>query len=204
MNRNLLSSIPDLVPVKDTLRLLSLSFNVMTQLSKNYFRNFTRLDTIHLSCNNLTELPRFTWLEKSMQLIQIQHNSIQSLYAVTADGFYERLSYLDASYNRVQYLNISHLEKFPKLRQLQLQGNRLTTLGDYRAYVQKSRNLELFWNPWHCDSQLIWMTGLPSSRLTCHSPECFTGKAFSEISEYFYRSSFKRRSRTHTGGRPNI
>ena len=176
MHQNQLCSMPALEPVKATLRLLSLTSVAISQFPNNYFINFTR--------NDWTDLPWFKWLEKSIQEIQITHNKIQSLDAITAHGFYESLHYLDTSYNMVHHLNVSHMERFPKLTELVLSGNQLTAMGDYRAYLHSGAYIIAVANPCHCDAKLTWMTGLDSSHLTCHSPECFAGKYVNEISEY--------------------
>ena len=176
---------PALEPVKGTLRHLSLIQNVIWQFSNSYFINYTQLDTLGLSRNELTYLPNFLWLEKSIWIIKISGNQIQSLDAISSHGCYKSLTYLDASSNLINYLNVSHLERFPKLLQLLLRENRLTAIEDYRAYFH-GIIIELRLNPWHCDSKLAWMSGFNSSRLTCHSPECFRGKFVSEISEHCF------------------
>ena len=182
MYGNRLSVVPVIVPIKGTLRGLWLFENVISKISNDYFRNFSQLSTINLARNNLTHLPNLFWVEKSIKSIYISGNQIQSMDAVLGSGFYEALLYIDVSDNIISYLNLSSLGNCPKLTRLLINGNQLTSIADYRAYLGP-KALVLYANPWHCDSELTWMIGVASSSLTCHSPECFAGQLVNTMSE---------------------
>ena len=187
VNDNHLCEAPAIETIKATLWELSLIQNAISQFPSDYFNGFSQLQIIRLTYNNLTYLPGLCRIEKSIKEISISDNQIQSLDAVLADGFYEVLWYIDVSYNIIHYLNISTLRNCPKLKQISVIGNLLTSIGDYRAYIGLI-SLTPYSNPWHCDSKLAWMSGLSSPILTCHSPECFSGKPVNEISEKWFPS----------------
>ena len=182
VNINHLSGIPAIESIKPTLQSLSLDDNFISDIASDYFRGFVQLRAVRLGHNNLTYLPDFFWLESSIRTIHIAGNRIQSLDAILAHGFYKALRYVDASDNMIPYLNISHLRNCPKLMGLLITGNRLTSIGDYRIY-HSSAKVVMHSNPWHCDSELAWITGLLSSSLICHSPECFAGMFVRNISK---------------------
>ena len=176
---------PAIEPIKATLLELSLIKNAISQFSNDYFTGLSELQVIRLAYNNLTYLPGLFRIQKSIKKIFISDNQIQSVDAVLGDGFYEVLSYIDVSYNIIHYLNISSLRNCPKLKQISINDNHLTSIGDYRAHFSL-KVLILHSNPWYCDSNLAWMSRLSSLVLTCHSPECFSGKLVNEISEKLF------------------
>ena len=169
-------------PIKATLQEFSLNHNSISQFSDDYFKDCSQLRAIRLFDNNLTYLPDLFWVESSIREIHIPQNRIQSLAAVLGDGYYDVLSYIDVSHNIINYLNISSLRICPKLVWLFVNGNQLTSIGDYRAYLS-FESLVMYSNPWLCDSELAWMSGLVSSGLICHSPGCFAGQLVTDISE---------------------
>ena len=173
---------PVIEPIKATLRELWLDENVIAKIPDNYFRDFSQLSTISLAGNNLTSLPNLFWIEKSLKNIVISNNQIQSLEAILGGGLYDELVYVDVSNNIISYLNISFLRNCPKLDRILINGNRLTSIGDYRAYLSIEA-LALDSNPWHCDLKLAWMIGLASSGLTCNSPECLAGELINNTSK---------------------
>ena len=185
VNNNQLSTPPLIEPIKVTLQELSLNYNIISELSNDYFKGCSQLRIIRLAGNKLTCLPSLLWIEKSIENIYASENRIESLDAALGDGFYEALEFIDVSYNIISYLNVSLLRNYPKLVRLLIFENRLTSISDYRAHLS-FETLLMHSNPWHCDSELAWMSGLVSSGLTCDSPGCFAGELVTDISENYW------------------
>ena len=160
---------------------MSLNRNAISQIPTKYFSKFSQLHDIRLSRNNLSNFSSLLWLEESIKRIHISNNRIQSLDELPQHGYYESLLYIDASHNVIKYFNISHVINCPRPRNLYLTGNQLIFIGDYRSYVPYD-TIGLYQNPFHCDSELVWMIGLTSQRITCHSPTCFVGQLVSGLS----------------------
>jgi len=80
-------------------------------------------------------------------------------------------------------------DSLPRVENLYLEGNALTSLSAFLVDWNYVRRLTLYENPWNCDCDLAWISdfsGLNSTWLSdvrCYSPEDFAGKLFYDVQD---------------------
>ena len=163
---------------------LALDNNCLGGFPVDYFQNFSRLSVLKLDNNRLAVLPTLSWLGLSLKLIFLNRNRLATLDGLTSQGHYTRLTRMYATHNEITTLNVTHLINIPKLENIRLNNNNLTSLGDFTLHY--GGRLSVKENPWHCDAALFWVSGLNQDTfsLTCFIPECYAGRIASNLSEY--------------------
>eukprot|EP00058_Branchiostoma_floridae_P013068 XP_002598556.1 hypothetical protein BRAFLDRAFT_66947 [Branchiostoma floridae] len=101
-----------------------------------------------------------------------------------------RLQGLDVSENNIKAIQ-GTFEDFPKLTQVQLYDNKLTTLSPdtFGKAATRMHYVSLFNNPWNCDCNMLWMktqidsenSSLSSQGVKCETPEDLHGNYTADI-----------------------
>ncbi|KAI8482503.1 hypothetical protein Bbelb_397390 [Branchiostoma belcheri] len=123
--------------------------------------------------------------EDTVQL-NLRNNDIEILDLESIKAL-SRLEGLDVSSNKIKTIR-GTFEDFPKLMQVQLYDNELTTLSPntFGKAATRMNYVSLFDNPWNCDCNLVWMKremdsknySLSSQLVQCDTPEELHGNNY--------------------------
>lgn len=125
---NFLRELPDksFLNLPNLLR-LNLSYNAISVIKDNAFRGLDNVNIIDLSLNKLTVINEKVFLPTtSLITLNLSHNYINSVDSITSTS----LKTLDVSYCEIYYINRFSLGDLPKLIELSLARNFLSTLPD--------------------------------------------------------------------------
>ncbi|XP_019617910.1 PREDICTED: uncharacterized protein LOC109465205 [Branchiostoma belcheri] len=121
--------------------------------------------------------------------LNIRNNDIEILDLESLKTL-SRLEGLDVSSNKIKTIR-GTFEDFPKLSQVQLYDNELTTLSPstFGKAATRMHYVSLFDNPWNCDCNLVWMKremdsknySLSSQLVQCDTPEELHGNYTADI-----------------------
>ncbi|KAI8487791.1 hypothetical protein Bbelb_345290 [Branchiostoma belcheri] len=121
--------------------------------------------------------------------LNIRNNDIEILDLDSLKAL-SRLQGLDVSNNKIKTI-WGTFEDFPKLSQVQLYDNELTTLSPstFGKAATRMHYVSLFDNPWNCDCNLVWMKremdsknySLSSQLVQCDTPEELHGNYTADI-----------------------
>ena len=157
-------------------------------VEKDYFKGFRQLKILYLNDNNLTYLPELCWIRNSLEDFYANHNTLQSLEALLANGYFARLGVIDVGDNMISdaKINASVMGYMPKLRRFDGYANKITDIADFRNYYVGDIGLK--GNPWHCGPELSWMGEADEAfegGLTCATPNCLRGRTIADMSKYY-------------------
>ncbi|CAH1249621.1 ISLR2 [Branchiostoma lanceolatum] len=137
--------------------------------------------------NNLKTIPE--GLPTDTVQLNIRNNDIDILNLDDLNTL-SQLEGLDVSSNKIKTIR-GTFEDFPKLTQVQLYDNELTTLSrnNFGKAATRMHYVSLFNNPWNCDCNLIWMktqldsgnSSLSSQLVKCETPEELRGNYTADI-----------------------
>lgn len=110
------------------LKILNVSHNEITNISKNTFPKLYELHTIDFSYNNITTIFNSVFqVLFSLRYLNMSNNHLESIKPSTF-GTLPTLLALDLSYNRLNNVAKSGLSRLASTRQLSLRGNKLDSL----------------------------------------------------------------------------
>ena len=158
-----LTEAPPKHPLSRTLRMLNLKANNITHIPSEYFRGFDMLEEINLGLNRLTSLPEMHYLNATLikfMLTQNQVADITPLYFVPMVA----LRTLTLGYNNIKYISFENAT-WPDMTILDLTHNLLTTIKPFRQVKEGTTKILLEGNPFHCDSELCWLTNCMSMKI---------------------------------------
>ena len=182
-----LNRVPELTPVKLTLRELYLSNNQLETFPNNYFEGFVQLGRLEVAHNHLAAVPSLEWLTSTLKILTLGYNSIISLDGISTQVPFKKLAILDLNENEIHEFDIQILSKMPTLKSIFLGQNRMRHLDDYRPFFPHPE-IQLYGNPFHCDTKIAWISTTVntfSNQPTCATPWCLRGRIMRRMSEYF-------------------
>ena len=131
-----LNNMPPLHAVKSNIEILRLAWNILVNVSVDYFHGFCRLHTINLNQNKILALPNIIPLRATLKCIDFTENNIESFEPFSTNTTFPALSTLIVSYNYIGYLSSYMISCWPRLRSLDLRENLLNTLEDMSGVVR--------------------------------------------------------------------
>ncbi|ELU11113.1 hypothetical protein CAPTEDRAFT_22080, partial [Capitella teleta] len=175
LDKNEISTFPDVSPLSKTLRSLDLNYNNISSIPSNIFANFTSLAELTMKENPLREIPNLGAAANNLEtLLHLDGNSISVLPSDIFDG-YISLTTLTLSRNLLtDYVKTdSGLDIIPTdipvgVTSVNLQKNQLTSLGSnsFSAYGDLSE------------------LNLGKNDITWISPEAFEGCPITYLNVY--------------------
>lgn len=140
---NKITSLPEDVFLHNVrLREIGLDFNQMTVLPRGLLQSLPELQSIHLNCNMLSDIPRDLFQSnKKLEQIFLQYNYIKVLHPETFANLPE-LQDLRIDVNKLSSFDFSMLKSSRKLLTLDLAGNNLTEIVDYKKFKTWFPNLQ--------------------------------------------------------------
>ena len=178
---------PELTPVKLTLRQLFLSENQLVRFPKDYFEGFMQLERLEVAHNHLVALPSLGWLTSTLRILSMDNNYITSLDGINTRKPFKELTSLDLSHNQIHEIDVQILSKLPNVKYIFLQKNHIRHLDDYRPFFPQT-HIQLHENPFHCDTKMAWISTILyifTNGPTCETPWCLKGRMMLKMSKYF-------------------
>lgn len=125
------------------LETLNLSFNLISHIEPNSFINMSNIKYLDLSSNKLDEIRNFYFLNlKNLEYLNLSDNK---LFYIEFNSF-NSLSLLTLDLTK-NYLNKLEINYTLTLRKLEIENNRLLTLGkNFSAYFPNLKSLNLRYN----------------------------------------------------------
>ena len=138
-------------------------YNFITNFTFDYFNECSLLDNLYLDHNLLTKIPNLKPMGNSIRYLTMSYNRLAGV--ISQDTFLNMSALYNVKLTRNQITNFDEkaMRHLPKLRYLNLDYNRMTTLGDFSRWCvpplcsQSSFTLYIYSNPITCDFRLCWM-----------------------------------------------
>ena len=127
LKANRLIAPPSLIFIRATLKHLDMSQNNLTYIPKLYFYGCPVLEMIFLSNNKLSAIPNLECVAINVRGINLDANRIFDVVALY-DNKYPRLRILKLNGNNLREFCLPSHEFMPRLDELMLHGNELTTI----------------------------------------------------------------------------
>ena len=130
----------------------------------NYFENFTRLTSLSLAKNRVSNLNAGNMAGLSqLQDIYLGHNQLNPLPSLHL--WLPKLKRLSLRRNGIYFLPASLMEHLPKLLFLDMRGNELSTVPSREHFVNLDNMvlINLEGNSLHCDTEICWIKVIPKS-----------------------------------------
>ena len=198
LSKNKLTTPPELLPVKRTLRTLFLAENKIGNFPHAYFDGFEILRHVNIANNELYFVPNVGDIGHSLEVFAVNNNRVKSLDVMTGGKDMNKLRMLNARNNTIDLLNTSSLTLMANLRVLDLSYNQLRSLADPTPYISPSNSesyllLLLKFNPSVCDEKLDWVPEFKKEAVVrvhngqCHQPACLKDRFIRNLSKYLTR-----------------
>ena len=168
------------------------------------------LEELTFCCSGLNEVPKsIKHVSSTIHELNLADNCITTLENM-ANIVFQNLAYMYLMRNCIFHLNHMSLQ-LPALIYMTLSGNHLTHLSDMSTCQWGEANqgseyivLNLAYNLWHCNGSMLWLQQslcngpwpksafyirqpqglvIDTSRLVCHSPVEFRGRALFTLNE---------------------
>ena len=155
ISNNKLTSVPPLVDVRSTLRVLYLPLNYIKYIKDSYFDLRANIKYIYLGYNKLTQFPRMQNIAKSIAVFQVQGNNISNANFMYRN-YFPRLGNLNLASNQIREFCPPPGKFAPRLHTIYLQSNKLPRIHFPYESHRRQVHVLLEANPWHCDGFLGW------------------------------------------------
>ena len=199
LSQNKLTTVPELLPVKPSLRNLNLGENEIQHFPSDYFNGFEFLEKINIEKNGLHSVPNVGYVGYSLGVLVMDSNNLKTLDGRLTGGLTMTvLEMLSLDRNEIQYVNVTIFAQMPKLNHLDLGENQLQHLADPVAYLHPNHGwamvLILHLNPLTCDKALSWLLVLAEqgviekklgNQVECHQPPCLKDRDVMSLSKCF-------------------
>ena len=182
-----LSRVPELTPVKMTLRKLLLSENQLVKFPNDYFEGFMQLERLEVAGNRLVAIPSLGWVTSTLKDLFMEQNHIISIDGINTQMPFQKLANLYLQENYIHEFDVQILNKMPFVKYIFLGENRLRHLDDYRSFVPHAE-IQFHSNPFHCDTRTAWISTtvmMFTLKPTCATPWCLKGRNMLRMSKYF-------------------
>ena len=180
---------PELTPVKLTLRKLYLSENELLRFPYNYFEGFIQLELLNVAHNHLVAIPPLGWITSTLIFLNLRDNNITSLDSMSVKTPFKKLHTVELHENKIHEFDVRMLRKMPKLTYLLLSGNCIQQIDDYQCfYIYRHGRISISPNPFHCNTKMAWISNTTytfTDEPTCATPWCLKGRLMLGMSEYF-------------------
>ena len=130
----------------------------------NYFENFTRLTSLSLAKNRVSNINAGNMAGLSqLQDIYLGHNQLNPLPSLHL--WLPILKRLSLHRNGISLLPASLMDHLPNLLLLNMRGNELSTVPSREHFVNLDNMvlINLEGNPLHCDNEICWIKVIPIS-----------------------------------------
>ncbi len=126
----------------------------------------------------------FQGVAKTLQILFLNKNKLNFLGSALLDTFFTSLQQLHLNDNNLTIIPAGAFVKFPKLKHLYLQNNKIRYIYDTAFHAPPSGNIltiDISDNPLHCDANLCWIQYLKATLIysapVCASPSAVAGQS---------------------------
>ena len=160
------STPPDLgIPLTGQLLFLTLSGLRFPAIPDNYFQHYSRLKSLDLSFNPITDLNAGSLAGLSqLENLYLGHTHVNPLPHLHL--WLPNLQRLHAPYTGITAIPSSFLQNLPGLQYLDFQNNNLTLVPRQEHFInlQNMVFIKIGTNPLHCDFRICWIKVLTRTR----------------------------------------
>ena len=182
-------SVPELLPVKPTLKILASGGNKIQYFPYHYFRGFQVLVMLNIAQNEIFSAPNTGYIGHSLKIFNIANNELTILdNRLTGGKNMTALENLWVQNNEIQHFDVAILIQMPILNDLNLANILLQHIADPTVYLHPLNVsgwpliLILNFNPLTCDKELSWLSilarqgriesNIVNQAAKCHRPLC--------------------------------
>ena len=126
-------------PASNSLVVLGLVTDEISNLDKDYFRGVTKLRYLRISYNRLQGMGSVMWMHLQLLVLEVYKNKIRSLHEMfmaTRCPIY-RLMRFHAAGNEITHFNTSFFSQMIRLKCLDHRENKLTHMGDSGHFIRE-------------------------------------------------------------------
>ena len=180
--------LPNLQPVKATLRRLTIRSSQFTTIPSNYFNGLSKLRYLSLDRGALKNVPHISALTKTIDTLGLNRNKITNLHGDWLENIYGKLRKLFIINNRIFVVSSQIWKAIPNISSIIIYHNDITHIEDPVFEVpRKSIYMNLGGNPLDCTSHLTWIVStswLSVPYACCNTPSCWKGMPLLSMSKY--------------------
>ena len=201
--------------VKDTLLLLSLCGNKITNVHPDYFEGFTRLSAVYFSDNRLLEIPDLRLISGTLRHLRLTRNNLTKVSHFMYEKNFSLLQDFIVNGNYISSIPMNVYSAWPKIKMISFRRNNLSSFDLPVCLLANSTAnilMELGFNPWICAPALslliemdtgllqegdgvfyqypkldgVWIMDYPYMK--CAEPPRLAGKWLGDLSKFIYWS----------------
>ncbi|KAI4501063.1 hypothetical protein M0802_003866 [Mischocyttarus mexicanus] len=148
---------------------LILSYNNLSNISIDFFVDFSELEKLDLSHNNLTQLNDIFNATPHLKYLDLNKNNI---YSMSPTLFYklEELEHLDLGYNRLRNIHGSTFNKQESLKSLSLKANGMTDVSlELFSELKNLKTIDISYNNFVSIPQDLFLKNKHLRRILFHN-----------------------------------
>ena len=174
----LLTAPPTITDICDTLMHISLAWNRIAHIPRDYFSGCHHLMSVDFAHNKLHSFPDVSSVAIAIINLHFPYNMINDIQSLHI--YFPKLTKLSLQHNQISQFNFDY-NKMQCLINVNVEDNKLHNLSNIYTFVtappsrdaDRIRFIKLAYNPWSCSEEFTWLFSLTHTERQITSTRCF-------------------------------